>query len=519
MKYSILKPFIWSLLTGALLAISQTTRAQTLPATQTDPKTSEAPTATVFGTPYVPAGVPTPPPLNKKDYQIFGTIRLREEDWNWFPSTKGNGNYTFLGGYARVGVSRATRTDDMVLEFSAPFLAGLPSTATAPAPLGAMGLGANYYAANHQHVADFFLKNGYVRFKNAGTPNTSVRLGRFEYSDGVEIVSADPSLNWIKQNRIGQRLLGPFGFSDVGRSFDGIQITNSKPTRHLTAAFMMPTRGVYDLNGWDTLVDNRIFYAAGTIPHTGSHSSSEGRLFALYYEDVRNGAVVKTDNRPAAARALDKSSISYATFGGNYERVQKLGKGKVDGMFWGAGQIGRWGTLRQGAFAFAAEAGYQPNLPLKPWLRFGYDYYSGDGNNANGIHGTFISPAPTPRNFARTPFFTESNLKDLFGEIILRPNTRVNLRADVHGLQLADSHDLWYSGGGAYDIRNFGYAGRTSSGHSNLGTLYDVSLDYQARRDLTLSLYFGYVKGGDVVTSIYRGSDLTYAYAESTFHF
>ena len=378
---------------------------------------------------YLPAGQPTPPPLNKKGYQFFGTIRLREEDWNWFPATKANGAYTFLGGFVRVGVSRATRTEDVVVEFAAPFFAGLPTHAVAPAPEGALGFGANYFAANHNHVADFFVKNGFVRFKNVGNPANSLRLGRFEYSDGVETNSADTSLNWVKQNRIGQRLLGPFGFSDVGRSYDGIQAVNNTPKRNVTAAFMLPTRGAYDLNGWDTLVDNRIGYLAATYPQPGPHASGEGRLFALYYEDNRDGAVVKTDNRPLTnaqnqpVRSADKSQISIGTFGGNYERVEPLGNGKIDGMFWGAAQIGRWGTLRQGAFAFAAEGGYQPKLPLNPWIRVGYNYYSGDGNNANGIHGTFFAPEPTPRIYARTPFFTEANLKDLFAQLILRPNS------------------------------------------------------------------------------------------------
>ena len=487
-------------------------------------QSKEAAPATI-PTVYLPAGVPTPPPLNKKGYQFFGTIRLREEDWNWFPATKGNGAYSFLGGYVRAGVSRATRTEDVVLEFAAPFLAGLPGNAVAPVPEGALGLGANYFSANHNHVADFFLKNGYIRFKNVGNPANSLRLGRFEYSDGVETNSPDPSLTWVKQNRIGQRLLGPFGFTDVGRSFDGVMAVNNTPKRNITAAFMMPTRGVYDLNGWDTLSDNRIGYLAATYPQTGPHANGEGRLFALYYEDSRDGAVVKTDNRPLTnaqgqpVRSADKSSISIGTFGGNYERVEPLGDGKIEGMFWGAAQIGRWGTLRQGAFAFAVEGGYQPKLPLKPWLRVGYNYFSGDGNNANGIHGTFFAPGPTPRNFARTPFFTEANLKDLFVQLILRPNPRLTLRGDVHGLRLADSHDLWYSGGGAYDVRNFGYTGRPSNSHSNLATLYDLSTDYQATHNLTLSLYFGYAAGGDVIKSIYRGTDLTYGYFEATFHF
>ena len=471
--------------------------------------------------PTTPPGAPTPPPLQlNKGYKFFGTIRAREEDFNWFPATNANGAYSFLGGFARVGVARATRTEDVVAEFAAPFLAGLPTHAIAPAPQGMLGTGANYQDANHNQVAGFFLKNGYIRFKNVGSPANSVRLGRFEFSDGAETTAADSTVAYLKNNRISQRLLGSALYTNSARSFDGVQVVNNTRLRNLSVDAFMPTRGVYDLNGWDTLADIRVINANASFPQPGPHASGEGRLFAIYYEDVRDGAVVKVDNRPAATRATDKRDISIGTFGANYERVEPLGNGKVDGLFWGAAQVGRWGALRQGAFAFAAEAGYQPRFPaLKPWLRVGYNYYSGDGNNANGVHGTFIPLLPTTRQYARFPFFAEANLKDAFGQLILRPNPRLTFRTDVHGLRLADSHDLWYTGTGAYEIHNFGYAGRPSNGHSNLAMLYDISADYLPIKALTLSLYFAYADGGDVIKSIYRSGDATFAYAEATFHF
>ena len=475
---------------------------------------------------YYTSGSPTPPPLNRKGYQVFGTLRVREEDYNWFPATKANGAYTFFGGFLRAGVSRATRTEDVVAEFSAPFLAGLPTRAIAPGAEGSLGQGANYQNADHNQSAGFYLKQGFVRFKNAGNPANTVRLGRFEATDGLETVSADPSLAWIKQNRIGQRLISPSVYTNIGRSFDGIQAVNNTRLRNVSAMFVMPTRGNYDLNGWDTLADVRLGYLAATYPQLGPHASGEGRIFALLYNDSRDGAVVKVDNRPLInaqnqpVRSGDKGDISFLTLGGNYTRVEPLGNGRVDGLFWGAAQLGRWGSLRHGAFAFVAEAGYQPHFPaLKPWLRVGYDYYSGDGSANNGIHGTFIAPEYTSRTFARFPFFDESNLKDMFAQLILRPTPRLTIRTDAHDLRLAQSQDLWYSGNGAYEIQNFGFTGRPSGGHSNLANLYDISIDYQAFHALTLSLYFAYADGGDVIKATYRGHEATFAYAEATYHF
>ncbi len=498
-----------------------------MPATQTT--TTTAPQTTAPGAilpAYFSPGSATPPPLNCVGYQAFGTIRVREEDYNWFPAAKANGAYTFFGGFVRAGISRATRTEDVVVEFDAPFLAGLPTRAIASGAEGALGQGANYQNADHNQSAGFFLKQGYVRFKNAGNPNNTVRLGRFEATDGLETVSLDPSLTWIKQNRIGQRLISPSVYTNIGRSFDGIQAVNNTSGRNITAMFILPTRGNYDLNGWDTLADIQLGYLAATYPQSGPHASGEGRLFALLYNDGRDGKVVKVDNRPLTnaqnqpIRAGDTGDITILTLGGNYTRVEPLGNGKVDAMFWGAGQMGRWGSLRHGAFAFAAEAGYQPHFPvLKPWLRAGYNYYSGDGNPNDNIHGTFTAPEYTSRTFARFPFFNQANLEDLFAQVILRPDPRVSIRADAHSLRLAQSQDLWYSGNGAYEIRNFGFTGRPSNGHSNLANLYDISVDYQAYRALTLSLYFAYANGGNVISSVYRGHEATFAYAEATYHF
>jgi hypothetical protein len=99
----------------------------------------------------------------------------------------------------------------------------------------------------------------------------------------------------------------------------------------------------------------------------------------------------------------------------------------------------------------AAEGGFQPGiLPAVPWLRGGYFYSSGDGNPNGDVHGTFFPTLPTPRVYARFPFFNEVNNRDLFGELMLRPRKKLEIRSDVHGLWLANRNDLWYSRGSAF---------------------------------------------------------------------
>ena len=62
-----------------------------------------------------------------------------------------------------------------------------------------------------------FPRQLYFRFKDPTFPGKALKLGRFDYSDGGETIPTDPALLWLKKNRIAERLIGPFGFSHIGR--------------------------------------------------------------------------------------------------------------------------------------------------------------------------------------------------------------------------------------------------------------------------------------------------------------
>ncbi len=163
---------------------------------------------------------------------------------------------------------------------------------------------------------------------------------------------------------------------------------------------------------------------------------------------------------------------------------------------------------------------------LKPWFRAGYYLGSGDGNGSNGQHGTFFPILPTPRVYARDPFYNESNLQDIFVQAILRTAPKhgmtaplFTIRGDVHSLRLADSHDLWYGGGGAYDNSVFGYNGRTSSGKGSLATLFDLSVDYTPAESVTVTGYVSYANGGNVISSIYKSRDSVFSYLELNYRY
>ena len=168
-------------------------------------------------------------------------------------------------------------------------------------------------------------------------------------------------------------------------------------------------------------------------------------------------------------------------------------------------QNGSWGELTQRSGAAAIEGGWQPTFwaRVRPWFRGGYFYSSGDGNPADNTHGTFFAILPTPRLYARFPFFNSMDNTDLFAEVMLRPTKKLTIRSDVHGLWLSNKNDLWYTGGGAFQPWTFGFNGRTSNGETSLATLYDISGDYKWKHGVSFGLYFGFAVGGEVVKKIY----------------
>jgi len=454
---------------------------------------------------------------------VTGILRPRVYSLDWFQPTSGNNNYQFSGNILRVSFSENRRTWQWNAELAAPFLLALPQDSTGTGPQqGALGFGSNYLTANQgdRNNAMVFPRQLYVEFDRLNGEKGHLKLGRFTFLDGSELAPKNATLATLKRDRVTQRLLGDFGFSDIGRSFDGLHYSYSgSSSDNVTIIAAVPTRGVFQVDGWGW---NRVGfgYAAYTRDWGRGRHTADTRLFLIEYDDWRH--VLKTDNRPLADRRGDTDNIRIDTFGGHTLHALETSAGTFNLMLWGAAQTGRWGFQRQRAGAIDAEAGVQPKfLPkLKPWLRGGFTWGSGDGNPKDNTHRTFFQLLPTPRPYARFPFFNMMNTEDAFGALILRPHAKVTLSSEFHSLRLSKPNDLWYSGGGVFQPWTFGYSGRSTSGRRSLGNLYDTSLEYRMNRNLTLTGYFGYTQGLGVMGQIYpQGKNAQFGYLEGLYRF
>jgi len=152
-----------------------------------------------------------PDTIKLGDVDFTATLRAREYVWNWFEATGTyNNQYAYSGDLLRLNFADKRGALDLDAEIAVPFLLGLPNTATAPAPQGALGLGSNYFAANsnRQYGAMAFAKQLYARYHFGPKEAQSLQAGRFEFTDASELTPKSATLAALKRDRISQRLIG-----------------------------------------------------------------------------------------------------------------------------------------------------------------------------------------------------------------------------------------------------------------------------------------------------------------------
>lgn len=442
--------------------------------------------------------------------------RTRVDAWQWFAAPPTSNSYGYVESLLRIALAQRLHRWDWELEMAQPAVLDAPDDAVSPvAAQGQLGLGATYYASggNTTYPAAAFLKQGFARYDGEAA---KLRAGRFEFMEGLETKPANATIAWLQNNRMQQRLVGNFGFTNAQRSFDGVQGVYQAGGWNVTAVAARADQGVFNMNGNPELnVDMQ--YLAVTHPEAKQHVL--WRAFAMGYHDGRTG-LTKTDNRAAAVRAGDHANIRIGTYGGDLMASVPAGPGQFDFLFWGAAQNGSWGALRHRAGAAAVEGGYQlGKTPGRPWLRGGWFRSTGDNNATDGTHSTFFQLLPTPRVYARLPFYNLMNNTDEFVQLMDKPAKRLALRSDLHWLQLTSKHDLWYSGGGAFDNKVFGYTGRPANGAASLASVADVSADWSATKKVDVNFYYGYAQGKTVVAAIYpTDRNMQFGFVELVYH-
>jgi hypothetical protein len=451
--------------------------------------------------------------------QLTASARLRGEFVDWFtppPGTAPAGaeRYDFFASQVRLGARLTFAHAQFGVEVQDVRLTNLPDDAVLPPPQGALGPGALYVLyTDDQTQGETILRQAHLTLRRAGA---SVTGGRFEYRDGLETVPTDPTLATLKRERVAERLLGPFGFSHVGRTFDGAKVAFDRAAWNLTAVGFRPTRGGFEVSANRDLEDVAVAGLTATLARLPSGPPLDARLFYFYYDDQRRDAV-KVDTRPLAVREADHRAVAIHSGGGHAMTAIPLGPGIADALLWGIVQQGDYGDLDHAAWAWAVEAGYQlPAVPTRPWLRVGIMRSSGDDSPTDGDHDTFFQLLPTARIYAQFPFYNMMNLEDVFTELVLRPHQRVTIRTDWHWLRVTEPHDLWYAGAGAQNETIFGYSGTPTGGHRELAHVVDVGVTLTPQEHVTIGAYYGHAFGKGAIGASFADAAADYGFLELT---
>jgi hypothetical protein len=453
-------------------------------------------------------------------WRLTGYWRLRMEYLNFFdPKSRVDfrDSFAYPALLGRLGLKMDYPWIEGLAEGQVTGLWNLPGAADAYGP------GAVYFAHHRDHdLGVVFLHQGYLRLKPPFLPGLALQAGRFDYFLEDEFKTGDKAMDFLRSVRIGQRLVGPFGFSHVWRAFDGVQTAYNDKRVNLTFTATHPTQGGFELNGMDELSHIDLLTGALTVKAGALIPQTEIALIHVTYRDDRG--VRPTDNRSLAGvtpAPLNQEPLQIHTLGGHLLGVYPAGPGALDALGWWAVQWGHWGTLRHQAFAYAVEGGYQfRQLAWKPWLRLGWFLGSGDSDPRDRTHETFFQVLPTARLYAFFPFYNLMNNRDLFFQVLLYPYAKGFIRVDYHALWLDEANDLWYFGAGATrrDL-TFGYSGRNPGGHRSLAQVAEITFRHNLSKFLWTELYYAHAFAGRAVDRLFENRQADFFFVELNLKF
>lgn len=231
-----------------------------------------------------------------------------------------------------------------------------------------------------------------------------------------------------------QRLIGPFGWDTVGRTFDGALATFHWSTRWATDAFA--ARLVEVRRGGPHRVGNQDLY--GLYTRFTPKRPERLELYALYHRD----GLRTRGELPTGKLALTR----IYSFGARVFRLPAAGFRYDLENAW---QLGQRGDDPHRAAALAAQAGYTFRRRFSPLLVFEYDFATGDKNPSDGRAGEFHNLFPTNHyHYGHADLMGWRNMHDFRATLAAQLHSKLRLQADYHRFLLASRRGRWSNAGG-----------------------------------------------------------------------
>jgi len=275
------------------------------------------------------------------------------------------------------------------------------------------------------------LHQGYVDVTPVSGGSITIRAGRQELRYGDE------------------RMIGAFGWDNVGRAFDGVKLTHA--------------RGRFSLDAFAAQVSNTMTGAAtegsdlyGVYTRTSAREKAQYEGYLLSYVDHvdvpgETGDPGETRVNALGGRAQDR----YGRFDFRVEAVIESGEVAGD-------DLSAWAAAGQAGITWGEKA------PLRAFA--GYDFATGDEDSVDGEREEFFNFYPT--NHPHYGFMDYEGWRNISSPYVGVSITRGRHfgQAKAHRFRLDESTGAWKSAGGAV----LGLDPTGSSG-SNVGTEYDIT--------------------------------------------
>lgn len=448
------------------------------------------------------------------EVEIGVDARARYEAWDGFErfGSEDSSSYDFTSYRFRPYLGYAWDNVRLFSKFQAAGGLDLPDNAIS-------GPGLDYYnsSAPDDDPNETDIIELYLEAENVGVPGFGFRVGRQAIKDGAEVQYSDYAWNWLKENRLSERLIGNWDWSNMGRRYDAATVFYDTPDYNLNLFGAKALSGGYDYGGYNQLNDLFIGGGAFTVKKD-TLPNMEFRLFDYFYRDDRD-VISATGAIPGGK--LEINTVGFSVLG----VYPDVGAGDFDFMLWGSYQSGDWGKDDQEAYAAVAEAGYRlPSVVWQPWTRLGFAYASGDDDPGDDDNETFFNLLPSNHKYhGAMDTMAFSNLYDSYLQLILNPTRTLRVQLDGHYYMLAEDDeggDYWYTGSGAYNDEVVGYERRSTGGDDEIGWELDLSAEYRLATNMGFTVGYAHFFGEDAAENYYlKEEDADWGYAQFDLRF
>jgi hypothetical protein len=212
----------------------------------------------------------------------------------------------------------------------------------------------------------------------------------------------------------------------------------------------------------------------------------KGKSVSVYYLSLQED--------DALARAGNGALGDY-----HYHTLGLAHDGALKSFDWSAEaahQFGRFSADDISAYMLALEGGYTLNKTwAKPRLALGFDLASGDKDPSDGKKQTFnqLFPLAHPY-FGWADQVGRQNVRALTVALTAKPHSRVLIKAQGLGLQLAQARDAHYNAGAAASRRD-----PTGAAGKELATEFDAELTYNCCLHAGIMLGYTRFMPGDFI--------------------